>query len=513
MSVIIKEKIDRFFSYRVLGVCIVFSIYSIDLKLDAMRWEVTFWEYLLLALSDIHYMSFFAMAVYFFLTFSLFKEENELVVIRMKSRFLYYLELIKAAFCVATFFVLLHLSLSIVIGLGLDFEIGFTEISYDTNYIHWIFREQFSSAVYALLALIVYMVVGFAFITIIFILLQRYLKANWVIIVFAGLFILNVIGFAISDEVEGIQYVLLNHYILLHQVILQGVSNLFIYLAIILLIMLGFLGLLKRKSAYNSTKKKTSIFFWNLKEIISLKKIVYLSIWVIFLAFVPIVVESEIRSQYDLLFFQFVGHGIGYFDLMELLHMLLYNLVPIYFLCIFLEHKVTDASSILLIRLKSKVYWIKSILFTTSIFLMSYVILTIALTMFVGVILGQPFEGVGVISEFLNVRIESLPVLIGVIFVSKSLELMVTFLFLFILYCFTKSVLVSFLITVATILFGLISNPIAYYLPFGMSSLHRINELGVEQGIAVRLIIVILLGSIVVLYGLLRLDVYKKLFK
>ena len=94
--------------------------------------------------------------------------------------------------------------------------------------------------------------------------------------------------------------------------------------------------------------------------------------------------NSSFESMNDYLVNLFVGHPVNDIRIIEFLEMLVLNTTPIYITAIFLEQESSERSLFVNIRFGKGIKWMNSILKTSMLFVVSYVLLNIAI----------PFESV-----------------------------------------------------------------------------------------------------------------------
>jgi len=216
----------------------------------------------------------------------------------------------------------------------------------------------------------------------------------------------------------------------------------------------------------------------------------------------------------DILIWEFFGQGNGDFVLMRFLTMLIYNSVPVYLLCIFIEKDCTERSMHLTIRLKSKKRWMKTILYSSILFVISYILISICITAITAFIFGMDFIGYNGFNDiFVICSIKPVTpwFLYLVIVVGKSLELLFCFFIILLIYCYTRKVTIGFLILLMSYFLIFIPTEIVTYLPTGMSSLSRVLEFS-GTGLSLWQVLAILIIINGILYNYIRFISYKKIF-
>lgn len=216
----------------------------------------------------------------------------------------------------------------------------------------------------------------------------------------------------------------------------------------------------------------------------------------------------------DILIWEFIGQGNGDFVLMRFLTMLIYNSVPVYLLCLFIEKDCTERSMHLTIRLKSKKRWMKAILYSSFLFVISYILISICITAITAFVSGMDFmgfNGFNYIFATYSIKPVAPCFLYLAVVVGKSLELLFCFFIILLIYCYTRKVTIGFLILLMSYFLIFIPTNVVTYLPTGVSSLSRILEFS-GTGLPFWQVVAILIIINGILYGYIRFISYKKIF-
>ena len=208
--------------------------------------------------------------------------------------------------------------------------------------------------------------------------------------------------------------------------------------------------------------------------------------------------NSSFESMNDYLVNLFVGHPVNDIRIIEFLEMLVLNTTPIYIIAIFLEQESSERSLFVNIRFGKGIKWMNSILKTSMLFVVSYVLLNIAIPIAIGI-----FNGIPVTGEVVE--------LVTSIFITKSLDLSLQVLVLISMYSLSKNITLSFL---SLLLFNaLCFLPFKWclYLPFGMSSLSRFKYIIGDYGLELLPVIVELLTFVLLNFIFIGKYAYKKI--
>ncbi|MGV8149895.1 MAG: hypothetical protein ACLKAN_12920 [Alkaliphilus sp.] len=259
---------------------------------------------------------------------------------------------------------------------------------------------------------------------------------------------------------------------------------------------------------------KVGIIKWYSKSLFSKRNIIIMLTLTV-MSLVSIVVIQDNLTYKDLLALQFWGQGIGTFNLLYFLRLLVYNGIPLYLLSYFLEKENRDRNLATIIRLKSKKKWLTYIVILAAVFIVIYLILTIITSVMIGVLFGLNFSGYKYLTDLFSMHgLEplSLPYLLLIILSSKGLELFFSFLVVFTTYIYIRGVTPGFVFVQLMYFLGFFMGGIIIYLPFGMSSLSRMSEFTGDGGVSYvsSIVFLIILNSIICFF--LQFKAYKRIF-
>lgn len=519
MTSLIKNNIHHFFSKGIWIVLLTFSVYAVYLKGIAIQFNLTFFEFSILALTDHYYILYFLILSFLYFLYK-FAESNkkieDMILMRSKRFVTYFLTQVLSLLIISSLFVFLHVMISIVIGIGLRFENVFTTVPVDINtLITSEFERFFPTPLVSLFFIYLHMVLGLTLLGTLFIFLRQFLHPKVVIACIIVSYILMLLS--IRSEVDSIvPFLFLNNYIVLHHAFVTLGENYYLLFIAELLLMVCMVMVIKRywNKTLTISLSIPILDKWNLSMLLSKNHLVVMVVFVT-IHVLSIILRIGDLTYFDLLTIQFYGHGTGYFHLIYFLSLVVYNGIPLYLLSYFLEKESADRSSFITIRLKHKKEWLFSILRSASIFIFTYIILTISISSLISFLFRLPFQGY----EYMTPVFEELHVngvkplnLIGIIISSKFAELVFSFLFVFFLFCLTRTATTGFILLMASYMFCIFDTPIINYLPTGMSSLLRMKEIVGSGGISFFTTISILSMVTIGLYIMIRKWFFQRIF-
>lgn len=174
----------------------------------------------------------------------------------------------------------------------------------------------------------------------------------------------------------------------------------------------------------------------------------------------------------DILLNNFAGYGLGYFNLVPFMFLVLLNNIPLYFLSSFLSDNSFKNSHVT-IRLKSPRKWFVSIQLSYFTFILFYYFLVFILSIIIASICS--FNSVNKFNylEAYTILSDSLWINIFYIIILRILEAILIQLLFLLIYVNSRSITIGFYLAVAPYL--LIFYNIWNYYPYGLSSLLRQN--------------------------------------
>lgn len=232
-------------------------------------------------------------------------------------------------------FVLLHVVIALIVGMGLRFDNTFSTLT--DNHLELVSNQlslYFNIPFFSCLIIILYMIMGYSFLGIILIFLKKYLNPLFVIISFVFLYMLILFNMHYSFGTI-FPYIFLNNYIMLpHSISLMRQRYYIFFIVEVFLIIVMLFTIRKYWYKKITLHFKSTLLFWNLSMLFSRKNLILL-LTLLFISISSKLVKYGSITFNDLLILQFIGHSTGYFNLLNFINLLIYNGLPIYLLCIF----------------------------------------------------------------------------------------------------------------------------------------------------------------------------------
>ncbi|KKI91380.1 hypothetical protein WQ54_15265 [Bacillus sp. SA1-12] len=514
---LIKSYVNKFLSNKIWIILLIYTIYTLYLKNLATTYNLTYWEFIVNAITDHYYLLYFMIISFIFLLFNLYTNDEESVWIRSKKFHRYFFSKVVSIFLNSTLFVIFHVLIALIMGIGLRFENLFTVLENESLFVLSNFQEFYSNPLLASCFIIIYLILGLTFLGILFVFLNHFLDPKYVIFSIIIIYLMMLISIRTDIDLK-FPYLFLNNYIILHHAF-AVLGNKFYYL--ILLECVSIVGILLTVKKF--WFKKITFEFnysdamskWNLSILMNKFNLIVILGLLAFLVFSTIFTQKNI-TFFDLLTILFYGHGTGYFNFLDFLRLVVYNGIPIYLLSYFLEKESINRSFMIIIRLKKKKHWFSSIMRSTVFFLFSYILVTLIIAFIASSLFNLSFNGYNYMIPFFDEKgVQNLNTsyLLLIIISSKFLELFITFLIIFSLFCYTKTAVTGFIVIVLSYLLCLVDTSWIKYFPIGLSSLARLEEfVGERQGISYFHSIGILGVSNLLLFSVLQSGLYQKCF-
>ncbi|KOR90172.1 hypothetical protein [Paenibacillus solani] len=520
MRAIFIREIQRFLSPRLLLLilgCILFSL------AERKGYSQSYDNFVLSMLVEHYYITFFMTPVFLYILYAHVEEDLDYVLIRIKN-YPRYFGINTAAMTVnVSFFVLLQLAVFIIVGIGLpsgsDFPLPDSQQS--SLSVLWFLSDYFQYPWQAAAVSVVHMIIGLIVLSFCFMTLHHFSERRTVAIITITLYFLMVYGMKSKHpELTRIPFIFINNYILFFYNLTYPYALWISYIS--LAIMAGGSAFLIIKYWHTRPQSNWGTLLprgfsaylgaqlFSRKNIASLLvSIIVFSLWK--LLQIRALPESTMT---DYMIFMFWGHGHGYFEPKDFISMIIMNSLPIYLLALFLENEKKDHSMMLTVRLRSKWLWGASIFRMSSLFLIMYTLLLTSGTLLVASTSGLP-AGEGQLIPGLSMGTAEIYLYL---LVAKLLELLFQFLFLFVIYLWSRQATAA--MVGILILYGLYLLPYPWlqYIPVGMSSLVQRSEFGTAMdssapGLSGSFIL-LYLGSLVITSSLyVLLAGYKKRFR
>lgn len=513
---IIKKNMIDFYGKWLLLVSAIFTLDLIPILRTSVYEHLTHWEFVLQAMTDHYYILFAMVIAYIYYVLKIMKNDEQEILIRSKKYINYSIAKIISIISVSGVLVAMHLIIAMIMGISLPIQNIFTGSS--TNEVLSVYPLFFKNPLSALIDCLVFMISGLSFLGIVMMIFNHFLKPVTVVILTVLLYFMMILNLNIGNN-SIVPYLFLDNYIILHHAIAVWGYRFYMVLIFELSIVITMLFLIKfwwhKRPQFPKIKLTKNGIGSLYRSMLFSKKnlfIIFISLCVISLS---IIITYPKITFNDLLLLQFYGHGIGYFDMMAFLRMLLFNGIPIYLLCIFIAKDSIDRSVLLTIRLKSKKRWLHTVIRAAILLILTYVFLSMGIAFFIAALRDRDFSNYHFMVDiftFYGTQEIAPWYLIFIILTSKSMELFFYFLIIFTLYSFRKNVTVSFIVLELSYFVYFFSSNITKYLPTGIGSLARMKEF-TNEGFYYWQTMAILTGANLLLYIYLRFFGNKKIFE
>lgn len=216
-----------------------------------------------------------------------------------------------------------------------------------------------------------------------------------------------------------------------------------------------------------------SMIKWTALKCYSAKKIIIVIITVFAVDFLYMSSKPAL-TLFDEYLVLFEGYGQGYFNLISLLFLLIFNGIPLYFASLTLDEQSSKVSSHVLIRQRKKSIYFLLNQIVYAVFLICYLTVHLAAVSFHGVIFGQGIKFGEYSSELISISVPSCKqpcMILAISILLRFLELLCFQSVIVLLQSITNKLSIAFILVLCGYLLLLIV-PLAYY-PFGLSSVMR----------------------------------------
>ncbi len=503
----ISKNSSEFFTVRILPVLVVFAVFNYFQIQEAKILGWNYWEFLISALTNQYYITYFMIPVFIVFMFKLIDNEQSITLIRYERYFKYFVSLVISFIIIVIIFVALHFMEVLIIGYGLDMTNEWSRVKYQadlmTNMVN-----VFTYPVKGIFWCLAFLVSGFSLFAVLMKLLQHFLDKRAAVIVVMALYLMGVIGMR-TDIDAKVPYLFINNYILLNNAMNVLNDNFYIMLYVNGMIFAGMLY-----SMNNYWNKAIGIpgfdgsMNWYLKKLFTARNICFFLILFIVMNIANIFRYEQLTFM-DMVAAVFYGHGYGYFNMMNYLWMIVYNGAVIYVMSILIENEINGQSSIVVIRLRKRSAWINNIMKTGGFFIAFYVLLSFLVSLVVGIIFNVDFVDVSIWESGLDVNPISFFLMI---FSCKFLELYFCYLFMWAISIYTKKVSVVFFIVQVSYFLCIVEYDLVKYLPFGISSISRWEMLIGSMGVSFWNAVSILASCNIVMIIILKRVVCKRAY-
>lgn len=488
--------------------CCFFFYTSYEFRiLDGSNCSVT--EYALYAMSDYYYFIFFFLVIYGVILFGEIKDSSLLVLQRTTKYGCYYAGKMAAIFVFTSSIILLHMIIAILIGAaGHGWGNTFAVPEGQLSEIGLIFQDAFRTPAGALAAVCCYRILGLSLYAGILFLLSHYIQDRKIVVVHTIVYLLTIVTLHKNAD-RKIPLIFFINYLFLHRALLHRIA-----FQTVICSVGGVAALLEASGLWRVHTRKwvqsLRIPVRILGGIITGKRIALLMVMYFILA-VTAIIKFRFKADFGggYILSAFMGCGLGHMNLIEFLHLLIFNGIPIYILSVYLGDNNSMRDNVM-IRYSQKREWFMCVQYTMLLLILFQLGLQCVLTF----LLGSADVFWGIPGKFGSDAFPGnwpLSFLAAAGFGLRVLELMFLQMLYFLLFFFLKNSTASFLLIMSLYLAVVFVH--GKWLPFGLSSLCRvIGQEGDNIYLTVLISAVIFIFGYLLIYGcFIKYDVVRKI--
>lgn len=495
MKTLIKLDLNKLISNKLLFLLFGLTIFSMD---ERITQTLSSQQFILYIFTEHYYLTYLMMPIFMLSIYSSLDDDMEYILIRSTSYWNYFKGKLAVYGIFSFMFVIAQFMVAFIMSIGLRSDNNFNVPNNPSYELFGYYSQHFSSVTQAIFINCIYMIAGLFIVSIAFFTINNFFskKVSTKIMIIA--YILMIFGLKI-DKVNNLPIVFIDNYIIFHRNFGYD-SKLFINILTMTTVLIVVCILNKKywnKKLKIKDIRKNKISYYK-RLLFSRYNIVMICSVLISMSFWGLLKgNSSFESMNDYLVNLFVGHPVNNIRIIEFLEMLVLNTTPIYIIAIFLEQESSERSLFINIRFGKGIKWMNSILKTSMLFVVSYVLLNIAIPIAIGI-----FNNIPITSQVIQLSTN--------IFIIKVLDLSLQVLVLIVLYSLSKNITLSFLSLL--LLNSLCFLPFKWclYLPFGISSLSRFKYIG-DYGLTLIPVIIELSAFILLSFIYIEKFAYKKI--
>ncbi len=495
MKTLIKLDLNKLISNKLLFLLFGLTIFSMD---ERITQTLSSQQFILYIFTEHYYLTYLMMPIFMLSIYSSLDDDMEYILIRSTSYWNYFKGKLAVYGIFSFMFVIAQFVVAFIMSIGLRSDNNFNVPNNPSYELFGYYSQHFSSVTQAIFINCIYMIAGLFIVSIAFFTINNFFskKVSTKIMIIA--YILMIFGLKI-DKVNNLPIVFIDNYIIFHR---NFGYDLKLFINILTMTTVLIVVCILNKKYWNKKLKikdirKNKISYYK-RLLFSRYNIVMICSVLILMSFWGLLKgNSSFESMNDYLVNLFVGHPVNNIRIIEFLEMLVLNTTPIYIIAIFLEQESSERSLFINIRFGKGIKWMNSILKTSMLFVVSYVLLNIAIPIAIGI-----FNNIPITSQVIQLSTN--------IFIIKVLDLSLQVLVLILLYSLSKNMTLSFLSLL--LLNSLCFLPFKWclYLPFGISSLSRFKYIG-DYGLTLIPVIIELSAFILLSFIYIEKFAYKKI--
>ena len=495
MKTLIKLDLNKLISNKLLFLLFGLTIFSMD---ERITQTLSSQQFILYIFTEHYYLTYLMMPIFMLSIYSSLDDDMEYILIRSTSYWNYFKGKLAVYGIFSFMFVIAQFVVAFIMSIGLRSDNNFNVPNNPSYELFGYYSQHFSSVTQAIFINCIYMIAGLFIVSIAFFTINNFFSKKVSTKIMIIVYILMIFGLKI-DKVNNLPIVFIDNYIIFHRNFGYD-SKLFINILTMTTVLIVVCILNKKywnKKLKIKDIRKNKISYYK-RLLFSRYNIVMICSVLILMSFWGILKgNSSFESMNDYLVNLFVGHPVNNIRIIEFLEMLVLNTTPIYIIAIFLEQESSERSLFINIRFGKGIKWMNSILKTSMLFVVSYVLLNIAIPIAIGI-----FNNIPITSQVIQLSTN--------IFIIKVLDLSLQVLVLILLYSLSKNITLSFLSLL--LLNSLCFLPFKWclYLPFGISSLSRFKYIG-DYGLTLIPVIIELSAFILLSFIYIEKFAYKKI--
>ena len=495
MKTLIKLDLNKLISNKLLFLLFGLTIFSMD---ERITQTLSSQQFILYIFTEHYYLTYLMMPIFMLSIYSSLDDDMEYILIRSTSYWNYFKGKLAVYGIFSFMFVIAQFVVAFIMSIGLRSDNNFNVPNNPSYELFGYYSQHFSSVTQAIFINCIYMIAGLFIVSIAFFTINNFFSKKVSTKIMIIVYILMIFGLKI-DKVNNLPIVFIDNYIIFHRNFGYD-SKLFINILTMTTVLIVVCILNKKywnKKLKIKDIRKNKISYYK-RLLFSRYNIVMICSVLILMSFWGLLKgNSSFESMNDYLVNLFVGHPVNNIRIIEFLEMLVLNTTPIYIIAIFLEQESSERSLFINIRFGKGIKWMNSILKTSMLFVVSYVLLNIAIPIAIGI-----FNNIPITSQVIQLSTN--------IFIIKVLDLSLQVLVLILLYSLSKNITLSFLSLL--LLNSLCFLPFKWclYLPFGISSLSRFKYIG-DYGLTLIPVIIELSAFTLLSFIYIEKFAYKKI--
>ena len=495
MKTLIKLDLNKLISNKLLFLLFGLTIFSMD---ERITQTLSSQQFILYIFTEHYYLTYLMMPIFMLSIYSSLDDDMEYILIRSTSYWNYFKGKLAVYGIFSFMFVIAQFVVAFIMSIGLRSDNNFNVPNNPSYELFGYYSQHFSSVTQAIFINCIYMIAGLFIVSIAFFTINNFFSKKVSTKIMIIVYILMIFGLKI-DKVNNLPIVFIDNYIIFHRNFGYD-SKLFINILTMTTVLIVVCILNKKywnKKLKIKDIRKNKISYYK-RLLFSRYNIVMICSVLISMSFWGLLKgNSSFESMNDYLVNLFVGHPVNNIRIIEFLEMLVLNTTPIYIIAIFLEQESSERSLFINIRFGKGIKWMNSILKTSMLFVVSYVLLNIAIPIAIGI-----FNNIPITSQVIQLSTN--------IFIIKVLDLSLQVLVLILLYSLSKNMTLSFLSLL--LLNSLCFLPFKWclYLPFGISSLSRFKYIG-DYGLTLIPVIIELSAFTLLSFIYIEKFAYKKI--